>query len=94
MTSQLTTADRSRMLVVCELYELIAALDRRVPHVERVGEIAIARAAAVLRGEALRRIATLEHEADADAIASWFGPTQATACTQGRPTGGGSHGAE
>jgi hypothetical protein len=91
MTSELTTADRSRMLVVCELYELIAALDRRVPQVERVGEIAIARAAAALRGEALKRIATLEHEADADAdadgIASWFDPTQATACTERRTTG-------
>ncbi len=82
MTIEETTADRSRMLIVCELYELIAALDRRVPYVERVGEIAIARAAAALRGEALRRIATLEHEADADAIASWFGPTQVTAYTQ------------
>jgi hypothetical protein len=70
MTSAQTDADRSRMLVVGELYELIAALDRRVPYVERVGEVAIARAAAALRGEALRRIATLEHEADADAIAS------------------------
>lgn len=87
MTSEQTTADRSRMLIVCELYELIAALDRRVPHVERVGEVAIARAAAALRGEALRRIATLECEADADAIASWFEPIQATADTQRRTTG-------
>jgi hypothetical protein len=81
MTSEQATADRSRMLIVCELYELIAALDRRVPHVERVGEIAIARAAAALRGEALARIATLEHEADADAIASWFDLAQATTHT-------------
>jgi hypothetical protein len=93
MTSEQTTANRRRMLIVCELHELIAALDRRVPHVERVGEIAIARTAAVLRGEALRRIATLEHEADADAIASWFEPTRAAACAQRRTTGG-SHGAE
>lgn len=82
MTSEQTDADRSRMLIVCELYELIAALDRRVPHVERVGEIAIARAAATLRDEALRRIATLEHEADADAIASWREPIRATVDTQ------------
>ena len=61
MTSAQTDADRSRMLIVCELYELIAALDRRVPHVERVGEVAIARAAAALRDEALARIATLEN---------------------------------
>jgi hypothetical protein len=93
MTTAQTDADRSRMLVVCELYELIAALDRRVPYVERVGEVAIARAAAVLRGEALKRIATLEHEADADGIASWFETTQATGYTQRRTTGG-RHGAE
>ena len=80
------------MLIVCELYELIEALDRRVPYVERAGEVAIARAAAALRGEASRRIATLEHEADADAIASWFEPTEATAYTQ-RPTRE-RHGAE
>ena len=86
MTSEQTAAGRSRMLVVCELYELIAALDRRVPHVERVGEIAIARAAATLRGEALKRIATLEHEAEANAIASWSEPTQAAAYTQRRTT--------
>jgi hypothetical protein len=78
---------------VRELHELIAALDRRLPQVERVGETAIARAAEVLRGEASKRIAMLEHEADADAIASWFDPTQATADTQ-RRTKGESNGAE
>jgi hypothetical protein len=84
MTSEQTTAHLSRMRIVCELHELIAALDRRVPHVERVGEIAIARAAEALRNEALTRIATLEHEADADAIASWCEPAHATASTQRR----------
>jgi hypothetical protein len=93
MTNEQTTADRSCKLIVCELHELIAALDRRVPHVERVGEIAIARAAAALRDEALKRIATLEHEAGGDAIASWCDPAQATAYTQRRTTGE-SHGAE
>jgi hypothetical protein len=44
--------------------------------VERLGEVAIARAAAALRDEALKRIATLEREADADAIASWPEPWQ------------------
>jgi hypothetical protein len=42
------------------LHELIAALDRRVPHVEGTGEIAIARDAATLRTQALDRIAQLE----------------------------------
>jgi hypothetical protein len=40
-------ADRKRALR--HLRELIAALDRRVPHIERIGEIAIARDAATLR---------------------------------------------
>jgi hypothetical protein len=43
------------------LRELIAAIDRRVPHIERDGEIAIARDAATLREKALARIAELEH---------------------------------
>jgi hypothetical protein len=67
MTSEQATAHNERTRIVRELHELIAALDRRVPHVERVGEIAIARAASALRDEALKRIATLEREAEADA---------------------------
>jgi hypothetical protein len=50
--------DRARALR--HLRELIAALDRRVPHIERSGEIAIARDAATLRAKALERIAQLE----------------------------------
>lgn len=42
------------------LHELVEALDRRVPHVERAGEIGIAKAAATLKSEALGRIAELE----------------------------------
>lgn len=80
MTSDHTTAaDRSSARIMRELHELIDALDRRVPQVERVGEVAIARAAEALRAEALKRIATLERQADADAIASWFEPIQVTA---------------
>lgn len=45
-----------------ELKELIAALDRRVPRVERAGEAKIAREAAALRAKALKRIAELERE--------------------------------
>jgi hypothetical protein len=51
-------ADRARQ--IRHLRELIAALDRRVPHVERSGEAAIARDAAALRDKALKRIAALE----------------------------------
>ena len=42
-----------------ELEELIAALDRRVPCVERAGEEAIARDAAALREKAVKRLAEL-----------------------------------
>jgi hypothetical protein len=49
--------------VVEDLRELVAALDRRVPRLERDGERDIARDAAALRGEALIRIAELERSA-------------------------------
>ena len=46
-------------LVVQALRELVDALDRRVPHVERLGETRIAREAATLRKEAVNRIQEL-----------------------------------
>jgi hypothetical protein len=46
------------------LRELIAALDRRVPHLERVDEVEIARAAAALRKKAEQRLAEVETERD------------------------------
>ena len=42
------------------LRELIAALERRVPRLEREGEVQIAREAAALKQKALERIAELE----------------------------------
>ena len=45
--------------LVRELEELIAALDRRVPQVERAGEAAIASDAARLRATAVRRLEEL-----------------------------------
>ena len=60
MTIAHTPKAGSRARIVRELEELIAALDRRVPHVERVGEVAIAAAAAALRTEAVKRIGELE----------------------------------
>lgn len=48
---------------VRELQELIAALDRRVPQVQRAGEVSIAREAAALKARALKRIEDLEREA-------------------------------
>lgn len=58
------TTERARL--VRELHELVAALDRRMPQVQRLGEIAIARSAAALRGEALKRIEELAGDATAD----------------------------
>lgn len=55
-----------------ELYELIAALDRRVPRVERAGEAAIAHDAAALKAKALKRIAELENQTSVHE--SSFGP--------------------
>ena len=60
-----TAAESSRAQTLRELRELIAALDRRVPQVERVGEIAITRAAAVLKSKALKRIEELERDSRA-----------------------------
>jgi hypothetical protein len=49
-----------RHQVIEDLRELIIALDRRVPRLERTGEVDIARDAAALKHEALERIAELE----------------------------------
>jgi hypothetical protein len=58
MSPQKEPDDRAAMLR--HLRELIAAIDCRVPYIERAGEIAIARDAAALREKALARIAELE----------------------------------
>jgi hypothetical protein len=48
--------------LIRDLHELIAALDRRVPQVERAGEASIARDAEALKVKALKRIAELEDQ--------------------------------
>ena len=45
-----------------QLEELIEALDRRTPHIERSGEALIARDAAALRRRAIERLAELDAE--------------------------------
>ena len=50
--------------LACELQELIAALDRRVPRVEQAGETAIARDAAVLREKAVQRLRELDEQSE------------------------------
>ena len=42
--------------LIADLEALVSALDRRVPHIERHGEAAIAREAAVLKDKALERL--------------------------------------
>lgn len=54
--------ESNRNRLVRELRELIAALDRRVPHIEREGEMQIALDAAALRARAVARLADLEEE--------------------------------
>jgi hypothetical protein len=62
MIDDITPGEPRLVTTIRELRELIVALDRRVPQVERVGEVEIARAAHGLRIEALRRIEELERE--------------------------------
>jgi hypothetical protein len=57
-------ADGDRAIAQRRLRELIAALDRRVPHCERVGEVEIARAATALRTKAEQRLAKLEADSN------------------------------
>lgn len=63
MTDRVVSGEGARARAVRKLHELIAALDRRVPQVERLGEVSIARAAAELRAEAVKRIEELKHDA-------------------------------
>jgi len=52
--------ETDRAQLIARLRELIDALDARVPHLEREGEVHIADDAAALRAKALARIAQLE----------------------------------
>jgi hypothetical protein len=71
-----------------ELGELIDALDRRVPHIERAGELQIARDATKLRVEAVDRINELRC---ADLTMSRVSSTRS--CSTGPSSDGVSHGA-
>jgi hypothetical protein len=55
-----TTAAEKAARLVRDLHEVIAALDRRIPQVQRAREHAIARAAAALRRAAMERIEDVE----------------------------------
>jgi hypothetical protein len=58
MTTSSDDAERQR--AIRHLRQLIDALNRRVPHIERAGEAAIARDAAELMKQALKRLKALE----------------------------------
>lgn len=59
MNDESRPAASNRGRILAALGELIEALDRRVPRVERLGEKRIAREAAALRQEAATRIEQL-----------------------------------
>ena len=69
-----------------ELYELIAALDRRVARVERAGESAIARDGAALRAKAVARLAELAKQSSVRG-ASAAAPPVATSAPVGKHQG-------
>jgi hypothetical protein len=59
MPTKHTAAELEREGLLRQLSELIAALDARVPHLERIGETRIADDAKALRTKASERIADL-----------------------------------
>ena len=50
---------RSELQLLVTLHELVEALDRRIPHIERVGEAEITADASRLRARAMQRITLL-----------------------------------
>ena len=62
MTSDLSIAPASQLLATLE--ELVDALDRRIPQVERIGELEITADANRLRACALQRIALLRRQGE------------------------------
>ena len=70
MSAESHMKTRSDQTLVHDLRELIAALDHRVPHLERNGESDIVRDAQALRRAALARITELESSPAAPALAT------------------------
>ena len=60
MTEVQITTEIGHERLIEQLRELVAALDSRVPHLEREGEIRIADEAAALRQKAIDRLAELQ----------------------------------
>lgn len=66
-TSEENTAAEVRAML-SDLAELIAAIDRRVPRLERIGEAQIAQDAADLRERALNLIQRIERNTPKDSV--------------------------
>jgi hypothetical protein len=62
-TNKRLSAKTGKKSVIADLRELVRALDRRVPRLERASEDQISREAAALRAKALDRISQLERAA-------------------------------
>ena len=60
--TDVTTAVVDRDKLIAELTELVEALDRRTPSLERAGEVRIAKEGAALKREAEMRITRLKAE--------------------------------
>ena len=60
MTEVQITTEIGHEGLIRQLRELVGALDRRVPHLEREGETRIADEAAALRQKAIDRLAQLQ----------------------------------
>ncbi len=60
MTDVQITTEIGHERLIEQLRELVAALDSRVPHLEREGEIRIADEAAALRQKAIDRLGQLQ----------------------------------
>ncbi len=61
MTNTIRRSASTVNRMITTLRELVSALDRRVPHVDRPGELRIARDAQMLRREAVAQIEALSH---------------------------------
>ena len=62
MTNTIRRSASTVTRMITTLRELISALDRRVPHVDRPGELRIAREAQMLRREAVAQIGALSQQ--------------------------------
>jgi hypothetical protein len=70
MTDKLQRSASTVNRMLTTLRELISALDRRVPHIDRPGELRIAHEAQMLRREAVARMEALRRQGSPDDM--WY----------------------